>query len=101
MSRCMSVSEMKGLKYGRHSRLERPSSGTLLGNVYERLYAARGKPVAIKYCGPHLERLRDYYGLDIRRLRYGQYVLAGEWFGKVYVDYIAEHLNGSSDGGAA
>ena len=37
--------------------------------------------------------LCDEYGLDIRRLAYRKWVLAGEWFGDVYVDYIADRIN--------
>lgn len=37
-----------------------------------------------------LENLRSFYGLDIRRISRTKWCLVGEWFGKVYVDYLAE-----------
>ena len=50
--------------------------------------------------------LIDVYGLDIRSRSHPgawgtgsserEYILAGEWFGKVYVDYIAEQLEKQS-----
>lgn len=41
---------------------------------------------------PRLESLIDRYGLDIRRLGPEMWVLAGEWFGSEYRDYIAEYI---------
>jgi hypothetical protein len=46
----------------------------------------------IKYSG-HMgsisEALINRYGLDIRK-GHGKWLLAGEWFGKVYIDYVVE-----------
>ena len=50
-----------------------------------------------------LEALRNYYGLDIRKIPHTQggakrgsnsavYVVVGEWFGSKYVDYIAQRV---------
>jgi hypothetical protein len=48
-----------------------------------------------------LSDLQDYYGLDIRRISRGKWVLAGEWFGLTYLDYIQEHLTSLEKQGAA
>ena len=42
--------------------------------------------------GRTITDLRDYYGLDIRKITTRKWVLAGEWIGRTYVDYIADHL---------
>lgn len=73
-----------------------PREGTRIRQVYDRLMAERGKPVATSFAGDanqsRLRQLRDFYGLDIRCLRPGLWVVAGEWFGRTYVDYIAPHV---------
>lgn len=79
-----------------------PREGTRLRAVYDLFQAQRGLPVEYQHGqGERLfAQLTDFYGLDIRRLRNGSsrvgristYILAGEWFGRVYVDYIAERL---------
>lgn len=70
--------------------------------VYDHLMQNKGKVVELWQLGARqnltgiLNALQDYYGLDVRPVKRGYgggpatYVLAGEWFGKVYVDYIAE-----------
>lgn len=36
-----------------------------------------------------LQYLKDFYGIDIRCLKYGLWVFAGEWVNGTYVDHIA------------
>ena len=108
--RCVSAaSQLK--RPGHLNRKDRPSPGTRLGYAYDVFTNNKGVPIhgcaAEIFGGPHSRRaisdLRDYYGLDIRcvdrgggRARRGaKWVLAGEWFGRVYVDYIAERLSSS------
>lgn len=68
-----------------------PREGTKLREVYDLFQANKG--VAISFKRDHaVYFLVDFYGLDIRCVRQGQWVLAGEWFGKVYQDYIAERI---------
>lgn len=72
---------------------EAPREGTKLREAYDLFVANKGKPVSFKRRTNRLiDDLIDYYGLDIRCIRNGQWVLAGEWFGRSYQDYIAEHL---------
>lgn len=77
-----------------------PREGTRLRRMFDLLSESKGVPIDIPLAtfegttghGRLIADLRDYYGLDIRMIAYGRWVLAGEWFGKVYVDYIVEHL---------
>lgn len=43
--------------------------------------------------GNTLQRLQNDYGLDIRKIKRGSWVLAGEWNGSIYIDYIAQIVN--------
>lgn len=74
-----------------------PREGTKLRSLYDVFQANKGIVIAGGFGDRRISRkmedLRDYYGLDIRRIRNGHWVLAGEWFGLKYVDYIAERLN--------
>lgn len=47
--------------------------------------------------GAMIEYLRSFYRLDIRRLDNGRWMLAGEWFGRTYVDYLTDELDRVSD----
>ena len=99
--RCANVSVIKGEKNGfpRHAV---PAEGTKLRSLYDLFMCRKGEvledaiSVRLKGNGRALADLRDYYGLDIRCIGYRQWVLAGEWFGRVYVDYIAERIRGDS-----
>jgi hypothetical protein len=84
-------------KTGRKSHAPRnaiPSEGSKLRAIYDRFQASKGR--VIDYSSPNNDRLladlTDYYGLDIRRVARCKWVLAGEWFGRAYLDYLAEHL---------
>lgn len=96
----------------RHAGLalqEKPRDGSRLRKVYDLLQKNKGRSFDVdredcKAIGESRFQLEDFYGLDIRCTRKGDrrtnrkssYVLAGEWFGRVYVDYIAEHINSDS-----
>ena len=77
-----------------------PHEGTKLRALYDLFMANKGivieKPITMGEppgrIYARLSALRDFYGLDIRKIRNGHWVLAGEWFGRVYVDYIAQRL---------
>lgn len=89
-----------------------PREGTKLRALYDRFMASKGSPIEINFAAEvggqthrrYLYDLRDYYGLDIRCIkprggnRWGkkpkpsEWVLAGEWFGRTYVDYIADRI---------
>lgn len=79
-----------------------PKEGTRLRRLYDLLMANKGVPIEqpltmfenrpAGVAGALIEQLRNYYGLDIRKLRYGRWVLAGEWFGTTYRDYIVDRL---------
>lgn len=101
--KCMSAARIKGTKRARPA-LEIPNEGPTR-SVYDILQANKGLPVEIEFLG-HAQRcvilqyLTDFYGLDIRQAERGdkrthrtsKFMLAGEWFGRVYVDYVAERL---------
>lgn len=85
-----SVSQIKRGNYDRFAKL--PREGSRLREAYDFFVSSRGIPVAVllsTYPRTTIDNLRDYYGLDIRCIESGKWVLAGEWFGKHYVDYIA------------
>lgn len=72
-----------------------PAAGTHTRAIYDVFMRQKGKPIAFtpgKRDYEVMDRLRDFYGLDIRRVDKGKWVLAGEWFASKYVDYIAERL---------
>lgn len=90
--RALPASHLKG-----SARLQvhpRPRDGTKLRKLYDLFAASKGKAIPFKCAGyqRQVADLVDYYGLDIRRVRNGTWILAGEWFGRVYVDYIADRL---------
>lgn len=93
--RVESVSEAKGTG---HALQRMPREGSKIRALYDFLEARKGIPIdiALTVAAPNfrgdIEKLRDFYGLDIRKISYGRWVLAGEWFGTEYRDYIAEHL---------
>jgi hypothetical protein len=112
MAHCLSAEE---IKRGRASGAARdcPRAGTKIRSLYDLLMQSKGKAITLDYhlyghpasMGYLLECLRNSYGLDIRRIpgsgsgRRGspgmmpnQYILVGEWIGKVYIDYVAEQL---------
>ncbi len=105
--RMSSAARAKGSKMCGHTRLA-PQDGTYLRQMYDLFKANPATPVCLpefrQYSrnGGTLEQLRNFYGLDIRvfgekrppadhpgcpRKRYW---LVGEWFGKTYVDYVAD-----------
>jgi hypothetical protein len=102
-------------KKRRHSTVvnDKPSEGSRIREIYDLLMASKGRVVLIDltHSGDdrRLASLQDFYGLDIRIVRRGrrragrstEIVLAGEWFGRVYIDYIAEHLNSVPSQGEA
>lgn len=98
--RMESAAASKGTKSGAATRNLRPRDGTKLRALYDQFMANKGVPVEMTIAamlgspnkGGEVDQLRDFYGLDIRKLGYGRWVLAGEWFGKTYVDYIAERI---------
>jgi len=90
-------------KQGWHYRAQRnlrPREGTKLRAMYDLLMANKGVPIDIslsklygrKCMSSQVSALTDFYGLDIRNLKRGRWVLAGEWFGATYVDYIADRI---------
>lgn len=88
-----------GMVRGRVNQL-RPREGSRLRATYDLFMANKGVPIDWKLPKKGdgstqtalLDQLRDFYGLDIRRVGYKRWVLAGEWFGETYVDYISDHL---------
>jgi len=76
-----------------HSNM-RPREGSKLRETYDLLMSNKGVTIDINlgYLPGHLYQLMDYYGLDIRMIKRGRWVLAGEWFGTTYVDYIADRI---------
>lgn len=85
-------------KGNRSLKLSLPSEGSRARALYNIFKANEGVPIKISasyfehYHGRLLEDLQDYYGMDIRKIRRGEWVLAGEWFGSKYRDYIAERI---------
>lgn len=81
-----------------------PRPGTRLRRLYNFLMANKGNVLydLNKFEGVHIgnnqiTQLRDFYGLDIRRLEKNAWVFAGEWFGGTYADYVADQLTTSLD----
>lgn len=99
--RCATAAEIKKIKGSRRQKI--PAEGTKIRAIFDALHASKGALVdltEIQHDTTTMIQLTDIYGLDIRQIGRGYcrtgkrsiWVLAGEWFGKVYIDYIAEHL---------
>lgn len=70
-----------------------PREGTKLREVYDLFQANKGRVISFTRPAAYItESLTDYYGLDLRCVGYRKWVLAGEWFGKIYVDYVSERI---------
>jgi hypothetical protein len=83
---------IKGTFHGKLA--SRPRHGSRIRALYDLFKASEGSPIEFKIDGHQrpINTLRDTYGLDIRCIRRGTWVLAGEWFGYRYVDYIAQRI---------
>lgn len=83
-----------------------PRPGTRLRELYDLFQMNKGivieEPLTMRYNYNYFITLIDFYGLDIRKIgevqhknkrgmRTGRWVLAGEWFGADYVDYISKN----------
>lgn len=67
-----------------------PHEGTYVREVYDLFYSNKGKTIPFTYKKDNkivLTQLQDFYGLDIRHMGKCKYCLAGEWFGRIYIDY--------------
>lgn len=90
-----SAAAAKGTK-GLRSQ-SRPREGTKTRALYDLFYAHKGELILISAASnggsdTRLSQLIDVYGLDIRNIKAGCWILAGEWFGRKYVDYIAQKM---------
>lgn len=88
-----SVAKFKGSYRGNHKSRRIPADGTELRKLYNLFYRNKGKVIThvfdpVSYAS--MDQLRNFYGLDIRKIAYRKWCLVGEWFGKDYVDYLAE-----------
>jgi hypothetical protein len=106
--RCASATDIKN---NRNPKNTLPAAGTKMGKIYDQLKENKGEPVVITHhmspgaFGATLMQLRDYYGLDVRQIQRAnkkrgleaKHCLVGEWFGNVYVDYIAEKMEENND----
>lgn len=89
--RTTSAAQAKGKETSPRQNAPRP--GTAIRVAYDLLQANHGLPVTIRDpYGVIKAQLQDIYGLDIRNCGQHRYLLAGEWFGRVYIDYVAERL---------
>ena len=91
--RTESVASIKGRRAAT-SHLK-PTDGSKLRELYDRFMENKGYPIVVdyrSYKSRQIPALRDFHGLDIRSVGHKSYVLAGEWFGSVYVDYIADRI---------
>ena len=78
---------------GRGQSHIKPREGSRTRFLYDMFMSNKGIPITYTANEPaKIEALRDYYGLDIRCLGCRRWVLAGEWFGPVYIDYIADEI---------
>lgn len=70
----------------------RPRPGSKTRAIYDMFAAAPGAPVSLSYAYNQIRDLMDFYGMDIRRVGNGRYLLAGEWDGLHYRDFVAERM---------
>jgi hypothetical protein len=98
--RLMTVSD---IKFDRVSARQVPAEGTKVRATYDLFMAHKGEPISFSRDRHHpfiIDRLVDTWGLDIRRIGKGRYLLAGEWFGIEYVDYVALRFHALERGAA-
>ena len=96
--RCIPGSRIKG-RTGKSLNMK-PKEGTRTRELFDLFYENRGIAVNYSTTGRDSQKISDlqnYYGFDLRKVAYGKWILAGEWFGKVYIDYIAERLEKIND----
>ncbi len=87
-----SAHSIKSYRSGRKPQISaEPKDGTKTRHLYDIFKANKGRIVRIELLY-RIEYLRTIYGLDIRtcgKHNSRHYCLVGEWFGRVYIDYIA------------
>lgn len=104
--RCATVASIKYPKRSRIQENSAPKAGTNIRSAYDLFKQHPGEPVEFKQFPNHITtipKLTDYYGLDIRKVQQGNsrtgrpslYMLVGEWFGRVYIDYVAQRIEQS------
>jgi hypothetical protein len=111
MTHPYSVSDIKNKRRHASSR-DQPREGTRLRFIYDKIFAEPGQWIIFSAkkdfgwwsfaskdgagsLGNMLDQLQNSYGLDIRTRRLAgahgraqrEVMLAGEWFGRVYIDY--------------
>lgn len=105
MTRFEPASRIKGHRSGPVPQ-QIPAEGSELRKLHDLFQSRRGEAIEINrhrynQLGSMIQNLIDYYGLDIRLLRRGHkergglYILAGEWFGSRYEDYVAARIAAS------
>ena len=102
MASVASVAFIKGIPSAVAAHKSAPKPGSTLRRIFDALHERSGLPTrldGVSKVRSAIENLRTSYGLDIRAIRHGgaggtQWVLAGEWFGTRYVDYVAQRLEG-------
>jgi len=102
MMRTESAYSVKGK--GRKGQQKIPRAGSKVRGLWDLLHRYKGEivilPLTLMFHNTAINHLRDFYGLDIRNLGGNErgrkkggsrWILAGEWFGSRYVDYIAKN----------
>jgi hypothetical protein len=86
----MRTASASSLKRDSDKRQALPREGTRLRFLYDLFQSNRGKIVSFSLAraGKDVASLVDFYGLDIRTIGKRRWLLAGEWQGKEYVDYV-------------
>lgn len=105
--RVLTVSELKSDKSNSGVKSDYPKHGTFAWEILNELKANEGHAVDLSILAHSkqvesaakfhtaLARLRDMYGMDIRKVKKRQYlyVLAGEWVGSRYHDFCAREFH--------
>ena len=84
---------------GKRTNQRQPKEGTQLRKAFDLFRANPGKPVHLyeiagyPRSGTIITQLTDFYGLDIKQVKRGYYMLIGEWFGSIYMDYLANMID--------
>ena len=87
----MSAAEAQGKKFTAYQA--EPSVGTKAREIWDLFQASRGKVIEFDAAAhtKNISALRNYYGLDLRRIKKHRWCLVGEWLHDgTYVDYVAE-----------
>lgn len=74
------------------TEIKKPKEGTKLRDLYELFMSNKGIVLEVNntehpYAAKAIDQLNDFYDLDIKKIKRGQWRLCGQYVGKEYVAF--------------